>query len=139
MEKKHGSSLIPYYFRDGNLYVFLQRRTDDAPKYPDMLGGFGGGLESNENNEDALLREIKEELEYTPQKYLLLGIFETDHAIDSYYIEEVSEGFEKNITVREGKGGEWHKALSVIKQDDICPDTQKAVTAMVEKFKKSNI
>jgi hypothetical protein len=56
MEKRHNSMLIPYCFKEGNLYVFLQRRTADAPRNPNILGGFGGGFEGKENNDEALLR-----------------------------------------------------------------------------------
>jgi 8-oxo-dGTP pyrophosphatase MutT (NUDIX family) len=128
--------LIPYYFKDRNLYVFLQRRSDDAPRNPNILGGFGGGLEGQESNEEALLREIQEELEYIPHKHSLFGVFETDHSISNYYIEEVNENFEDNIVVHEGKWGEWHKAIDVIERDDISPNTKKVVNAMIGKLKK---
>ncbi|MCX6716001.1 MAG: NUDIX domain-containing protein [Candidatus Taylorbacteria bacterium] len=134
MDKRHNSMLIPYRFKDGNLYVFLQRRSDDTPRNPDTLGGFGGGIEGEENNEEALLREMQEELEYTPKKHTLLGIFETDHSVSNYYIEEVNEDFEKGITVHEGKGGEWHKASAVIERKDISPNTRRVVRAILTQF-----
>lgn len=128
--------LIPYYFKDNNLFVFLQRRSSDAPRNPNSLGGFGGGLENEENNEEGLLREIYEELEYIPKQYSLLGVFETDHSISNYYIEKVKENFEKGIIVNEGKGGEWHNAIEVIERDDISPNTKKVVQTMILKVKK---
>ncbi|OGE83488.1 MAG: hypothetical protein A3B10_03705 [Candidatus Doudnabacteria bacterium RIFCSPLOWO2_01_FULL_44_21] len=131
MEKRRNSILIPYYFRDGNLHVFLQRRSHEAPRNPNILGGFGGGLEGDENNEKTLLRELREELEYTPKKYSLLGVFETDHSISNYYIEKVSEDFENNIKIHEGTGGEWHRAQDVIERDDISPNTRRVITTMI--------
>lgn len=95
--------LVPYYFKQNELFVFLQRRSADAPRNPNILGAFGGGLEGDEDNEQALLREMQEELEYAPQNHELLGVFETDHSISSYYIEEVAENFEDLVTVHEGK------------------------------------
>lgn len=136
LEKRHNSMLIPYYFKDNYLYVFLQRRSADAPRNPNSLGGFGGGLEGEENNEEALLREMQEELEYTPINYSLLGTFETYHSVSNYYIEEVNENFEENVTVHEGKGGEWHKAVEAIERNDISPNTKKVVENMIEKFQK---
>lgn len=126
--------LIPYYLKEGDLFVFLQRRSDDAPRNPNILGGFGGGLEGEENNEEALMREMMEELEYIPKKFYLLGVFETDHSISNYYVEEVGEDFEKNIKVHEGKRGEWHKATEVITRDDISPNTKKVIEAMILKL-----
>ncbi len=135
MEKRHNSMLIPYYFKENNLYVFLQRRSDDAPRNPNILGGFGGGLEGDENNEDALIREMNEELEYTPKNYSLLGTFETDHSISNYYIEEVDENFENNVVVHEGKRGEWHEAIKVTERDDISPNTKRVVNSIILKFR----
>ena len=124
--------LIPYRFQDGELYIFLQRRSDDAPRNPNILGGFGGGLEGEENYEEALLREVQEELEYTPQQYSFLGVFETDHSISNYYIEEVREDFEKNIKVNEGKRGEWYKAQDAVGRTDISPNTRTVVKAIIQ-------
>jgi 8-oxo-dGTP pyrophosphatase MutT (NUDIX family) len=95
---------VPYCFKKNNLYIFLQKRDSEA-RNPNSLGMFGGGLENEENNDEALIREINEELEYKPTDYLLLGVFEDDYSISNYYIEEVRENFEENITVCEGKGG----------------------------------
>lgn len=135
-EKRHTSTLIPYYFKDRELYVFLQRRSADAPRNPNSLGGFGGGVEGEENNEEALLREMQEELEYTPINYSLLGTFETNHSISNYYIEEVNENFEKNVIVHEGKGGEWHKAINAIERNDISLNTKKVIEGMIAKLQK---
>lgn len=131
MKKKHNSMLVPYYFKDNSLYIFLQRRTDDAPTNPNLLAVFGGGAENDENNEETLLREIQEELDYTPQNYSLFCMFEVNNCELYYYIEKVSEDFDKNIIVHEGKGGEWHKATDAINRDDITPNTYKVVSAMV--------
>ncbi len=132
-KKRHNSMLIPYYIVEDVLSVFLQRRTADAPRNPLMLGGFGGGLEDNENNEEALLREMQEELEYVPQNYSLLGVFETEHSVSNYYIEEVSPDFDKPISFHEGTG-EWHKASEVVERDDISPNTRKVILTLFEKL-----
>ncbi len=41
--------------------VVLQRRTDDAPYAPGMLGMFGGAVEDGESPDEAVRREIREE------------------------------------------------------------------------------
>jgi 8-oxo-dGTP pyrophosphatase MutT (NUDIX family) len=131
--------LIPYYFKDNNLFVFLQRRSSDAPRNPNSLGGFGGGLEGEESNEEGLLREMYEELEYIPKNHLLLGTFETDHSISNYYIEKVNENFDKSIIINEGKGGEWHKAIEAVERNDISPNTKKVINAMISRSSNLNI
>ena len=124
---------IPYCFIKDELYVFLQKRNFGA-RNPNSLGAFGGGLENEENNEEALIREIKEELEYTPINYLLLGVFEDNYSISNYYTEKVNENFEENINIHEGKSSEWYKGKEVIKRDDISLNTKKVIKAMITKF-----
>lgn len=136
MQKRLTSMLIPYCFKDNNLYIFLQRRSADAPRKPNSLGAFGGGLENKENYEEALIREMNEELEYKPVNYSLLGVFEDDYSISNYYIEKVDENFEKNITIHEGKGGEWHKATEVIKRDDVGLNTKNVIIMIINKIQK---
>ena len=121
---------IPYYFKNNELFVFLQRRSSDA-KHPNSLGSFGGGLENEENNEKALIREISEELEYTPINYSLLGVFEDNYSVSNYYIEEVKENFETSININEGKGGEWHKAKEVTERNDISQNTKNVIYKML--------
>ena len=101
-----GSSLIPYKITDGKIFVFLQKRTSDAPNYPRFLGLFGGNLENEETAESTLRREIYEELRYIPQKPTLLGEYHYDRFSPLYaYVEEVGEDFPNEVTICEGDGG----------------------------------
>ncbi len=130
MEKRLTSMLVPYRFKNDELYIFLQKRSSEA-RNPNSLGMFGGGIENNENNEEALIREINEELEYKPINYSLLGVFEDDYSISNYYIKKVDENFERNINIHEGKGGEWHKAEEVIERNDISLNTKNVISKML--------
>ncbi len=47
--------------------VVLQRRTDDAPYAPGLLGCFGGAIEGDESPDDAVRREIGEETSLDPR------------------------------------------------------------------------
>ncbi len=46
--------------------IVLQRRTDDAPYAPGLLGCFGGAIEGDESPDDAVRREIGEETSLDP-------------------------------------------------------------------------
>ena len=49
---------------------FLLQLRDNSKKisYPNHWSFFGGEVENNENDEDALLRELKEEIAWMPNK-----------------------------------------------------------------------
>lgn len=49
---------------NSNGKMLLQHRTDDAPSDPSKWAIFGGGVESEELSEQAVVRETKEELNY---------------------------------------------------------------------------
>ena len=49
--KRKVSVLIPYKIRSGNIFVFLQKRADDAKILPGHFAFFGGKLEEGESYE----------------------------------------------------------------------------------------
>lgn len=104
--KKKISDLIPYKIKDGKVFVFLQKRTKDAPNYPDMFGFFGGAAEDGETPDEALKREIKEELNIVPANYWFLGRYDLQ-SIKDLYAMEVDDSFESRITVLEGEYGKF--------------------------------
>lgn len=55
---------------DGNGHILLQKRKDDG-----LWGYHGGAIEVDESVEEALQREIHEELSITLNSYSLLGIY----------------------------------------------------------------
>jgi 8-oxo-dGTP pyrophosphatase MutT (NUDIX family) len=62
-------------FYDTQGRILLQER--DRPKYGEEWGIFGGGMEAGETKEQALRREIKEELDYDIEEYEYIGSVET--------------------------------------------------------------
>lgn len=99
--------LIPYKIKDGHVLVYLQKRSKTAKRVPGMFGFFGGGAENNETQEQALLREIKEELDFTPAGYQLLGFFNLPRADFWAYYQKVRDDFETEIKILEGDYGQW--------------------------------
>lgn len=103
-EKPAGSFFVPYTFIGSEIYVFLQKRSFDAPRNPGLTGLFGGGFERGENPDEAFLREVFEELNYVPQEYYPLGVYYSGD-IMHIFAEEVGSDFEGKVVVNEGEGG----------------------------------
>ncbi|MEI6345837.1 MAG: tRNA (adenosine(37)-N6)-threonylcarbamoyltransferase complex transferase subunit TsaD [bacterium] len=114
---KHAAGLIPYFLSDQNneRYAFVQRRSKDARRNPDVFGLFGGGIEAGETPEQGLHREILEELnidlELPAFKEALTTLGTYDYA-DSFgkvraheYTLLVTPDFEKQVKIGEGQYG----------------------------------
>lgn len=106
-QKRKISSLIPYKVKNGKILVYLQKRSSDMKVLPDFFGFWGGGAENDENPEEALQREIKEEMDFVPSNYEHFGVYEFEGSIKNFFILEVDDAFEDNITVLEGDYGTW--------------------------------
>jgi 8-oxo-dGTP pyrophosphatase MutT (NUDIX family) len=82
---------------DKGFFAFNHILIDDKFGHRDYLETAGGGLESNESIEQAVLREVEEELGYTSTILSFLGIVEDDyhliqrHNIQYYYLVKVKE------------------------------------------------
>lgn len=61
-----------FLLKEGRL--LLERRPDDAKAYPGMWDTPGGHVEEGETPEDALLREMEEELGIRPEIFFLAAV-----------------------------------------------------------------
>jgi len=61
--------------RDGSALVLLGRRAANREFYPDVWDVLGGHLEPGETSEQALVRELREEISVTPTAWASLGEF----------------------------------------------------------------
>ena len=104
----------------------MQKRDKGAKRVPDWFGFFGGGVEKNETPENAMLREIKEELTYTPAGYKLFSRYEFFHSINNVFVLEVSDDFESKIKVEEGQYGKFFSADD-IKNKTMISDSDKLI------------
>jgi 8-oxo-dGTP diphosphatase len=117
--KRHIAVIIPYQKRsEGNLF-FLQMRDEHAPTNANKFSLFGGGLDDGETAEEAMLRELQEELEYSPKnlKYFLRS--ETGTRISEVFIEEVGDDFEKDVVVHEGLYGKFLSLEEIEHADNV--------------------
>lgn len=106
MTHRRTSCFIPYRKSDTDRYeVFLQKRSKDAPRLPDYFGFFGGGIDGDETPEQALHREMQEELAYATEEVSFLGIYR-DNSLHAFS-HKAPQNFEEQITVLEGDYGKW--------------------------------
>lgn len=106
-EKRICSVLIPYR-REGEVYsIFLQKRSADAKRAPGCFGFWGGGAEAGETPEEALRREMREELDYAPEGYRFFRRFEFERSVLDVFLWEAAPDFEAKITICEGEYGQW--------------------------------
>ena len=93
---------------DGDGRILLQHRTDDAPTFPGYWSFFGGGVEDGETLEEAVKREIFEELEYRLRdpRLLVSQPFTNDgrHYTQHVYIEEYDGS---DLVLNEGQAMAW--------------------------------
>lgn len=107
MEQRKVSTLAPYKIKDGAIHIFLQKRDKNAKRAPGLFGFFGGGAKEGETPEKALLREIKEELDFIPQNFNYFGTYSHPEILMNLFVVKVNEDFEKQIKILEGEYGKW--------------------------------
>lgn len=99
-------------FYDDKRRVLIQDRRDIS-KWGEEWGYFGGAIEDDETIEQALKREVKEELDYNLIDYQFLTKYEYDlesaslHVIVNMYIAPLSDI--SKLTQKEGKNMQFFK------------------------------
>ncbi|MEI8339741.1 MAG: NUDIX domain-containing protein [bacterium] len=123
-QKRLTAHLIPYKINNGIFSFFLQKRSDNTERNPGKLSIFGGGVEGVETPEQGMLREMKEELNFTPENYFYLGEYTSDYSISHYYAVEVNDDFESIVTVGEGDYGVFLSEDDISHEDKISDDNK---------------
>lgn len=106
--RKRKANLIPFRRFGSSVEVYLSRRSKTAIQFPNMWSFWGGSIQDRESPEQALIREIKEELVYKPSPYKFLGIYHDIAPNEKYvFYTEVGDGFENEIEIKESQGGKF--------------------------------
>ena len=89
--------------------ILLQHRSHDAERLPNHWAFFGGGIEGSESPEQALAREIREELEYvvnTPKLILTQTMtHKGEEALKYVFVEKYDA--RQSLVLHEGQGMNW--------------------------------
>ena len=89
--------------------ILLQHRSEDAKAWPGYWGCFGGGIEDDENLEEAVRRETKEELGYLLLKPKLILTQESKGRYNTgmryIFIEEYDP--KQRLILGEGQDMKW--------------------------------
>ena len=119
-----GVNSLPYRKNsDGDFLIFLQKRKQTAQRAPGKFGFFGGGAENeSEKPEDILIREIKEELNFIPEKFWYLGRYEFTNKELFAYCQQVDDGFETQIKIAEGDFGKWFSKQGLSREPELIDD-----------------
>ena len=128
LDKRITAHLIPYKINKEGFFVYLQKRSGTASRNPGWYTIFGGGFEGEEKPEQAMLREIKEELNFIPSDYFYLGEYNDDYSISYYYAVLVSNEFESDIKINEGEYGKF-LSLDEMKSETKLSENNKRVLA----------
>lgn len=132
---KRKANLIPYRFVDNHFEFYLSHRSKTAKQYPDYWSFWGGEIEGNETPEQALIREIQEELNWTPRNYKLLGTYYDSMPNEKFiYFIKVETDFKKKIEIRESQGGGFFTEDEIKKEKNIIPEDKKALFDLNKKL-----
>ena len=129
------SMLLPYKIVNGKIFVFLQKRDNDAKDNPGNFGAFGGHLEESESPEEGLKREIEEELSFIPFGYEFFGEFSSPNKIEYTYILRVENDFENKIKINEGEYGKFFSEEDVEKETKMTNHRKKILRDLFKKIK----
>lgn len=90
-------------------------------RLPNYFGFWGGGAENNETPEEALLREIKEELalDLDMASVNFFNRYEFLRSIKSTYIFEPHAGWEEAAVIGEGDYGQWFTTEEALDSEKI--------------------
>lgn len=130
------SILLPYKITEGKIFVFLQKRDDDAKDNPGNFGGFGGHADEDEDVEETLKREIEEEMSFVPEGYEFFGEFMNGDKVESDFMLKVDDDFENKIKINEGEYGKFFSEEDIEKETKMTDHRKKILKDFFEKIKK---
>ncbi|MDD5318568.1 MAG: NUDIX domain-containing protein [Candidatus Pacebacteria bacterium] len=135
---KRKANLIPYRIVNNQFEFYLSLRSKTAKQYPNCWSFWGGGIEDDEKPEESMIREIKEELDWTPATYEFLGVYYDSMPNEkSIYFTRVEEDFEKLINIRESQGGRFFTKDEIENENKIISQDKKPLFDLSDRLTSS--
>lgn len=115
--------------------VLLQHR-DDLPGVIERgkWSLFGGGLEPGEDADTALLRELQEEIGFTPAAYQPFVTFQGRTAVIHVYLAQIAAPLEA-LDLQEGQGFAYVEADQALASYDLAP-LARAALEMLQSYRR---
>ncbi|MCF6303645.1 MAG: (deoxy)nucleoside triphosphate pyrophosphohydrolase [Devosiaceae bacterium] len=83
---KKAAVLIPVIERQGRAFILLTKRTEHLSSHSGQIAFPGGKIETGETPEDALVRELNEELSIEPKPACLAPLSFASHAYEDFHL-----------------------------------------------------
>jgi 8-oxo-dGTP diphosphatase len=133
---KRKANMVPYRLVENHYEFYLSYRSKTAKQYPNNWSFWGGGIEEDEIPEEALIREIQEELNWKPDKYELLGTYYDSMPNEKFiFFTKVDDDFNEQIEIRESQGGKFFTIDEIMDEIMIIPEDKKVLTDLNQKLK----
>ncbi len=115
---KQGISII---LLNKNQEILMQQR-DNIPTitYPGYWGLFGGSMEDNETPEEAIIREVKEEINFDLKNFGLFRVFTQNGKKEYAFVGEIDKEIEQ-LNLTEGQNMKFFKPGRILSLD-VRPD-----------------
>jgi 8-oxo-dGTP pyrophosphatase MutT (NUDIX family) len=106
--RPHVAIAILYQQRSNGTLEFLMQLRDDIPgiAYPGHWGFFGGHIEPDESPDDAVKRELIEEINHAPAAIHSFKVYESSRSIRHVYHAPLSTPLDQ-LTLGEGWDMKW--------------------------------